>query len=306
METVKIGNVNLCYEVFGKENTRNIILISGLGSQMIRWEDSFCRLLSDQGFRVIRFDNRDSGSSVFHAAWQAPSGTNIEEVFSTLKKDEIPYSLMDMAQDVIGLFDHLKIDKAHIIGRSMGGIIAQLLGSYFPEKVITLTIIMSTSSNPSLPPPHPEVMGMMTRPSADPVTDRERYFREKIIFAEKISGTLYPLDHGLETALLEEELIRSRTKNGIIRQLLAMGSYQYNPEVLRKIKAPTLIIHGKDDLIFYPECGKDLEVSIPNSKLVMIEGMGHAIPEELYHFICTHILELIHESEVATSTGITG
>lgn len=292
MKTVKMNNVELCYEVFGEKNSDVIVLIPGLGSQMIRWDITFCNLLVEKGFKVIRFDNRDSGSSVFNAKREIPSGKRIEEIFENLSKQGISYSLMDMANDVIGLLNHLNIEKAHIAGRSMGGIIAQLLGSYYPERVLSLTIIMSTSMNPSLPKPDPEVMAMMTQVSADPVLQKEEYLREKIRFAKKISGSGYIFDSNQEKALLEEELIRFRTKNGIIRQLLAMGSFQYNSEVLKKITVPTLIIHGTDDLIFHPDCGKDIADSIPNAEWLLIKGMGHSIPMELHNFISNRISDI--------------
>lgn len=292
MKTVKMNDVELCYEVFGEKNSDVIVLIPGLGSQMIRWDITFCNLLVEKGFKVIRFDNRDSGSSVFNAKREIPSGKRIGEIFENLSKEGISYSLMDMANDVIGLLNHLNIEKAHIAGRSMGGIIAQLLGSYYPERVLSLTIIMSTSMNPSLPKPDPEVMAMMTQVSADPVLQKEEYLREKIRFAKKISGSGYIFDSNQEKALLEEELIRFRTKNGIIRQLLAMGSFQYNSEVLKKITVPTLIIHGTDDLIFHPDCGKDIADSIPNAEWLLIEGMGHSIPVELHNFISNRISDI--------------
>ncbi|MCP1298181.1 alpha/beta hydrolase [Chryseobacterium sp. S0630] len=292
MKTVKMNDVELCYEVFGEKNSDVIVLIPGLGSQMIRWDITFCNLLVEKGFKVIRFDNRDSGSSVFNAKREIPSGKRIEEIFENLSKEGISYSLMDMANDVIGLLNHLNIEKAHIAGRSMGGIIAQLLGSYYPERVLSLTIIMSTSMNPSLPKPDPEVMAMMTQVTADPVLQKEEYLREKIRFAKKISGSGYIFDSNQEKALLEEELIRFRTKNGIIRQLLAMGSFQYNSEVLKKITVPTLIIHGTDDLIFHPDCGKDIADSIPNAEWLLIEGMGHSIPVELHNFISNRISDI--------------
>ncbi|WP_300685700.1 alpha/beta hydrolase [Chryseobacterium sp.] len=293
MKTVKIGEVEICYEIFGEENPKTIVLIAGLGSQMIRWEDPFCQLLVDKGFKVIRFDNRDSGSSVYISGKKIHLNGNIQEYFSTLKPEDLPYSLMDMAKDVIGLLDHLQIEKAHFVGRSMGGIIAQLLGSYFPERVLSLTIIMSTSLHPALPSADPEIMEMMMKPSANPVTEREKYFAEKISFARRISGSGYSFDQNLEIALIEEELNRSKTKNGIIRQLMAMGSYQYNPEVLKKITAPALVIHGTDDLIFHPECGKDIAYSIVNSEFVLIDGMGHSIPSELHSLICDLIADTV-------------
>ncbi|MBV8326348.1 alpha/beta hydrolase [Chryseobacterium sp.] len=292
METLTIDDVELCYEILGKENNKTILLIPGLGSQMIRWEDSFCRLLSGQGFRIIRFDNRDSGASVFTGQKEMTSGRSIEELFSNLKKEDLPYSLTDMAQDVIRLLNHLQIDKAHIIGRSMGGIIAQILGAFHPERLISMTIIMSTSLNPELPPPDPEVMRMMTKPPADPVTEKEAYIREKLNFAQSIAGTIYPLDTVKEISLIEEELNRSRTKNGMIRQLMAMGSYQYNPDILKRITVPSLIIHGTDDLIFHPDCAKDLHAGISDSQLILIDGMGHSIPAELFGLLSRHILSL--------------
>ncbi|UTX48043.1 alpha/beta fold hydrolase [Chryseobacterium sp. MA9] len=295
MKTIRIKGIDLCYEIFGEGNSKNIVLISGLGSQMIRWDSKFCDLLVKRGFKVVRFDNRDSGSSVYNTKNEIPFDKGIEQTFATLSKESIPYSLMDMTNDVIGLLDYLKIEKAHIGGRSMGGIIAQLLGSYYPERVLSLTIIMSTSLNPTLPKPDPEVMAMMTKVSADPFLHREEYFEEKLHFAEKISGSKYLFDPNQEKVLIEEELHRSRTKNGIIRQLMAMGSFQYDPNMLKKITAPALIIHGTDDLIFHPECGKDIADSIPGSEFVLIEGMGHSIPEELHNTISESIVSNINK-----------
>ncbi|NIF07138.1 alpha/beta hydrolase [Chryseobacterium sp. Tr-659] len=292
MKTIKVGNADLCYEILGEENYKDIVLISGLGSQMIRWDLSFCQLLVKNGFRVIRFDNRDSGSSVFYSQKEIPAGKNIEETFAAITKEDIPYSLMDMANDVIGLLNHLQIEKAHFAGRSMGGIIAQLLGCYYPERVITLAIIMSTSLNPALPQPNPEIMTMMTKPPVDPAHNREGYFAERLVFAEKISGTGYLFDPQLEISFIEQELKRSKTKGGIIRQLLAMGSFQYDPEILKKITAPTLVIHGTDDLIFHPDCGRDIADTIPGSELILIDGMGHSIPPELFDFISRKISHL--------------
>ncbi|WP_288447658.1 alpha/beta hydrolase [uncultured Chryseobacterium sp.] len=292
MKTLRLKEVDLCYEIFGEGHQHTLVLIPGLGSQMIRWDIAFCNLLVEKGFRVIRFDNRDSGSSVFNTKKEIPSDKGIEEVFAEFSNEGVPYSLMDMANDVIGLLNHLKIKKAHVAGRSMGGIIAQLLGSYYPDRVLSLTIMMSTSLNPALPKPDPEVMAMMTQVYPDPVVHKQEYLRKKIHFAEKISGSGYAFDPDQEKAFLEEELTRSKTKNGIIRQLLAMGSFQYNVDMLKKIAAPALVIHGTDDLIFHPDCGKDIADCIPSAEWVVIEGMGHSIPVELYGLICERISDL--------------
>ncbi|WP_160138943.1 alpha/beta fold hydrolase [Chryseobacterium sp. c4a] len=289
---VEINEVDLCYEILGAEHQQTIVLISGLGSQMIRWDDTFCELLVQHGLRVIRFDNRDSGMSVFHSHKPLNFTGNHQTFFSKIKAEDIPYSLMDMAKDVIGLLDYLQIEKAHFAGRSMGGIIAQLLGSYYPERVLSLTIIMSTSLNPALPPSDPDVMAMMMKPSVDPIADKEGYIKDKLFFARRISGDLYKLDENLEREMIEEELTRSNTKDGIIRQLLAIATYRYDREVLTRIKIPTLVIHGTQDPIFHPDCGKDIADSIPDAQFILIEGMGHSIPPELYPSIYDQITEL--------------
>ena len=291
--SVRINGVDICYEILGAEHQQTIVLIAGLGSQMIRWDDSFCQLLVKQNFRVIRLDNRDSGMSIFPTEKELNFNGNHQDFFSNIKAENIPYSLMDMAKDVMGLLDYLQIDKAHFTGRSMGGIIAQLLGSYFPERVLSLTIIMSTSLNPALPPSDPEVMAMMMKPSSDPTLNKEDYIEEKLLFAKRISGNLYEWDESLEIKMIEEELNRSKTKYGIIRQLLAMATYQYDREVLKKIEAPTLVIHGTQDLIFHFDCGKDIADAIPNAKFLLMEGMGHSVPKELYQLICNQITILI-------------
>jgi pimeloyl-ACP methyl ester carboxylesterase len=184
---------------------------------MIRWK-TVSQLFVDKGFKVIRFDNRDSGSSVYIPGKEIDLNGNIEEFFSGLKPEDIPYALMDMAKDVIGLLDYLHIDKAHFAGRSMGGIITQLLGSYFPERVLTLTIIMSTSLNPGLQPTHPEILGMMMKPPQIP-TLKEKYFQEKLFFAEKISGTGYPFEPHLETSLIERNFFVQRP------EIVSSGSF---------------------------------------------------------------------------------
>lgn len=296
-DITKIHGVDVCYEILGSEHQQTIVLISGLGSQMIRWDHAFCEILVERGFRVIRFDNRDSGMSVFHSKKPLNFNGNHQEFFSTITAEDIPYSLMDMANDVIGLLDYLHIDKAHFAGRSMGGIIAQLLGSYYPERVLSLTIIMSTSLNPTLPPSDPEVMAMMMKAPADPSVGKEDYIKEKLLFAKRISGNLYELDEIQEIKMIEEELIRSKTQDGVIRQLLAIATYPYNPEVLKKITVPTLIIHGTQDPIFFPDCGKDIADSIPNAQFMLIEGMGHSIPQELYSTICNQMMILFSENK---------
>jgi len=206
MKTIMtIGNLELCYEVFGSENAPAIMLLSGLGSQMIRWEQAYCESWVAKGFRVIRFDNRDVGETQFKTDKELVVNKPITEFFATITQEDIPYTLKDMAGDAIALLDHLKIEKAHLIGRSMGGMIAQLIAAHYPTRVISLAIIMSTSMRPGLPAGDARVMQMLMQPRTHPNENKEAYFTESIAFAKLISGGVYLPDETAECALLEAE-----------------------------------------------------------------------------------------------------
>jgi len=297
MPTVALHNVEVYYTVLGDNNPESIVLIPGLGSQLIRWDEAFCQTLVQNGFRVIRLDNRDSGASVFKTDPQNGYGNDLEKAFEKVKREGPPYSLNDMAFDVIGLLNHLNIDKTHIAGRSMGGIIGQLLAVNYPERVQSLTIIMSTSLNPVLPPVAPDVMAMMTQSPIDVVANREDYIKHALAFSKRISGAVFPCDEVWERKMIVAELKRAKPENSTFRQLLAMGSWKYEEAILKKITAPTLIIHGTEDPIFHPECARDLARSIPESQLRFIEGMGHVIPSECYVVVVELIIANANKSK---------
>ncbi|MGV0948831.1 alpha/beta fold hydrolase [Empedobacter falsenii] len=221
---INVNGISTCYEQFGEENKECILLISGLGSQMVRWNLDFCRNLMNKGFRVIRFDNRDAGKSTFIEHKVADVG----QLMQLLQQGKIPenaYSLMDMAKDAIGLLDALKIEKSHIVGRSMGGIITQVLAAEFPERVLSATIIMSTSLNPELPQTAPDVMEMMMQKVPDFKTDKEAFRENRLKFAKRISGSLIPFDEDAEWQMLIEENQRAvpaldmQTKIGVLVKL---------------------------------------------------------------------------------------
>jgi pimeloyl-ACP methyl ester carboxylesterase len=151
MNILKVKSVELAYDSFGNENDEAIILIAGLGTQMIRWTDSFCRILAVRGFHVIRFDNRDVGCSTHFSQYPTLDFDTLATALMSGKRPDIPYTLDDMSNDAIGLLDALSIDRAHFVGRSMGGMIAQIVASEYPERVLSLTSIMSSSGNPTLP-----------------------------------------------------------------------------------------------------------------------------------------------------------
>ncbi|MGY4539519.1 pimeloyl-ACP methyl ester carboxylesterase [Mucilaginibacter sp. UYNi724] len=283
MSTAKVNNIDLCYDITGEQNTNNLILISGLGTQMIRWTIPFCEQLAKKGFRVIRFDNRDSGRSTFLSNEKVPDLNEVHELFRSGQEISAPYTLFDMVEDVVGLIDFLSISKAHFVGRSMGGIIGQLIVSQYPERVLSLTSIMSTSMNPALPPTRADVMEMMITPKPNPAYDKVGYLNQSLAFARRISGSKFSVNEKDQIEMIEEEIIRSDNQSGgLWRQLLAIMVTGYKKERLEKIKAPTLVIHGAEDPIFLPECGEDTANSIKGAEFMLIEGMGHEIPPALY------------------------
>jgi pimeloyl-ACP methyl ester carboxylesterase len=283
MKMAKIGRIDLCYDIIGDHNTVPVILISGLGTQMIRWTVPFCEMLAEKGFKVIRFDNRDAGCSTFLSNVRVPDLNDLAGLLRSGEHISVPYTLFDMVDDVVGLMNFLGISKAHLIGRSMGGIIGQLFAAQHPERVLTLTSIMSTSLNPSLPQAQADVMQMMVAPKPNPADQKAAYISQNLAFARRISGSKFCFNEKDQIAIIEEEIIRSNSKSGgLWRQLLAIIGTGYQKELLEKIKAPTLVIHGSEDPLFPPECGNDTASTISGAELFLIEGMGHEIPPALY------------------------
>lgn len=287
---ININSISICYEQFGKEDKECILLISGLGSQMTRWNLDFCQKLVNKGFHVIRFDNRDAGKSSFIEHKVADIG-KLMEILKQGKFPENAYSLLDMAKDAIGLLDALKIKKAHIVGRSMDGIITQVLAAKFPERVLSTTIIMSTSLNPELPETAPDVMQMIMQKTPDFETDKEAFREKQLKFAKRISGSLIPFDEDAEWKTLVEENQRAVSAQ-TLGHIIAMTLTGFTPERFDKIKAPTLIIHGTEDPIFPLACAEDLHIRIKASKFLKIEGMGHEIPILLNDKIVNAISDL--------------
>lgn len=289
MNTLRVKDLELAYDSFGNENDEAIILIAGLGTQMIRWTAPFCDLLAARGFRVIRFDNRDVGCSTHFNHYPTLDFNALAKTLMSGQRPDIPYTLNDMSNDVIGLLDALSIDKAHIIGRSMGGMIAQLVASEYPERVLSLTSIMSSSGNPDLPPTSPEVMAMMTRPAPNPFEDEAGFLEHSVSFARRIAGTGNPFDEASYRQLILEEVQRAYDPGSIGRQIAAIAVSGDRRPQLATIKAPALVIHGMEDPMFVQACGEDTASAIPGAELMLVAGMGHDLPHQLYEVIAEAI-----------------
>jgi pimeloyl-ACP methyl ester carboxylesterase len=285
MNIMKTNGIELAYDSFGDEADEAILLIAGLGTQMIRWTVPFCEELAARGYRVIRFDNRDAGYSTHFRQYAPPDFGALAAALMAGQRPDVPYTLHDMAADAIGLLDILSIDRAHIVGRSMGGMIAQIMASEHPERVLSLTSIMSSTGNPALPPAAPEVMAMMMRPAPDPISDKSGFLAHSVAFARRIAGTGHPFDDEAHRLLVLEETRRAYDPGGAGRQIAAMAVTGDRRSGLATIAVPTLVIHGADDPLILPACGRDTAVSIPNADFMLIDGMGHDLPLALYRMV---------------------
>ena len=254
--------VETVYDIFGSPSDPSVLLIAGLGAQMISWDEQFCAQLAGYGYRVIRFDNRDVGLATKFDGMETPDiGRLLQARLEGAVDDcSLPYSLHDMVADTIALMDELDIEKAHIMGASMGGAIAQLLTIKHPERVLTLTAMMTSSGSPDLPLPKPEAVAVFMRP---PSTNRSEYIDNALIGWRLMYGSGYPLDEEEARSRAACFFDRAYYPEGSARQLAATAALSSLKPMLGSVTVPTLVIHGDEDPLFPIECGRDIAVSVP-------------------------------------------
>jgi pimeloyl-ACP methyl ester carboxylesterase len=290
------NGIELCYDIFGAADAEPMVLIMGLGGQMIHWDDDFCRELASRGFRVIRFDNRDIGKSTKMTGGKRLSPLELLKLRFLKIPVEATYKLRDLAEDTTGLMDALGIKSAHLVGISMGGMIAQEIAISFPQRVRSLTSIMSTTGNPKVPGPTREAAAMLMAP---PVTTRDEYMVRYAQTWKILRVGSFPLDEAKDRERAERTFERGLNPAGVGRQLRAVLASGSRKERLRSVKAPTLVIHGTVDPLVRLEGGKDTAASIPGAKLLMIEGMGHALPIPMWPQIIDAIDKHVHAAAKA-------
>jgi len=279
MPKAKVNNIQIEYDTFGDPSSKPLLLVMGLGAQMILWLDELCELFVNKGFYVIRFDNRDVGLSTKIEEAGVP---DLMAAINALQKGEevkAPYSLEDMADDAIGVLDALNIDKAHICGASMGGMIVQIIAYRHPTRVLSLTSIMSTTGNPDLPQAKPEILQILFTPIP---SKREAYIEESVKRRQIIYGSGFPFDENLARELSAKVYDRNFYPQGMMRQLMAIMANGNRKPKLASIKVPTLVIHGGDDPLVPVEGGKDTAEAISGAELLIIDGMGHSLPPETW------------------------
>ena len=275
MAQVRANGIDIEYESIGPSDAEPLLLVMGLGAQLISWPRGFCELLAAEGFRVIRYDNRDVGlSSKFDDV-----DVDVPAAFAAAlsgQRVEAPYLLTDMAEDGFGVLDVLGIDSAHVVGVSMGGMIAQTMAIIRPERVRTLTSIMSTTGSPEVGQPAPEAMtALLERPPAE----RAGAIEHGVKVSRVLSGPGFPFDEDWIRQRAAESFDRCYNPDGTARQLLAIMASGDRTEDLGKLTVPTLVIHGDADPLVTYSGGEATAKAVPGAQLLTIEGMGHSLPE---------------------------
>ncbi len=296
MAQATVNGISLEYEVHGADDGEPLLLIMGLGAQMTRWPAGLYEKLVAKGFRVIRFDNRDIGLSQKFTG--APSVESVVTALMQGQKPDIPYTLDDMAADVVALLNHLGIKRAHVAGASMGGMIGQLVAADYPERVLSFTAVFTTTGNPALPPSKPEAMAVLTTRAPDPGKDIEAYLNQMVINARTIGSPGFPFDEKVMRERLRSDVLRSYSPVSVARQLAAVIANGDRRPKLSNITAPVVVLHGEDDPLVPVEGGKDLAASISGSELRLVPGMGHDIPPALYDTIVDAICRAAERARV--------
>ena len=283
-ETCTVGDVELCYERFGDPSDPAMLLVMGLGTQMLGWREEFCGTLAARGFHVIRFDNRDIGRSTNLSHLPVPTLRQL----ALRDRKAAGYTLSDMAGDAIGLLDELGIDKAHVVGASMGGMIAQTIAFRHPDRVLSLTSIMSNTGARWSGQPSLGLYGVLLKRAP---RDREGFVEHQMEVFRKTGSPGFPRDEDELREMAEASFDRGHDPAGAGRQLAAIIASGDRTAELRAIRAPTVVIHGTKDKLVAPSGGRATAKAIPGARLVTVEGMGHDLPRGVWPRIVDAIAE---------------
>jgi pimeloyl-ACP methyl ester carboxylesterase len=287
MPKTRVGDLELAYETKGDPAGSPLLLIMGLGAQLVVWDEDFITRLAARGHYVIYYDNRDVGESTHLDHLPATSMATVMMQLATDQPVEAPYSLNDLADDALGLLTALGVKSAHVVGLSMGGMVAQILALRAPERVRSLTSIMSTTNDRGLPPPEPHAaQALMTLFSS---TVRE--VSQALELYRVLAGPHFPFDEQRILLRLMRSVQRGFSAAGVARQFLAITAAPGRGEALRAVRVPALVIHGDKDPLIPPAAGTATAAAIPNARLWLVPGMGHDVPPELFEPIATAIAD---------------
>jgi len=291
MPTTAANDIEICYESFGDDDAPPILLVMGLGAQMTLWSPGFMSELLDRGFRVIRFDNRDVGLST-KTDGPPPDVMAMYMAFAAGQAIEAPYTLSLLAADAVGLLDALEIPAAHIVGASMGGMIAQTMAIEYPDRVLSLTSIMSTTGHTEVGQPDPEAMMALLSPAPE---GRAAAIDANVNTARLISGELF--DEGESRQIATESHDRCFHPVGTMFQIAAIAASGDRTELLQQLDVPTLVIHGRQDPLVTLSGGEATAQAVPGAELVVFGLMGHDLPRRYWPQIADAIFNIAARAE---------
>jgi pimeloyl-ACP methyl ester carboxylesterase len=278
------NGIEIAYQEVGDPAAEPLLLVMGLGTQMLGWDEELCELLAERGFRVVRFDNRDIGRSTMLDDAGVPSRSDL----FLGRRARAAYLLPDMAADAVGLMDHLEIESAHVVGASMGGMIGQTLAIEHPERVRSLVSIMSTTGSRRVGMPTLKAFGLML---AEAPRDRDGYVERVVKTFEVVGSPVYRTDEERLRRIAGEMYDRSHNPRGILRQMHAITASGDRTAKLRDLRLPVAVIHGSRDRLVRPSGGRATARAIPGARLRLIEGMGHDLPRQLWPVFADDIVD---------------
>jgi pimeloyl-ACP methyl ester carboxylesterase len=294
MPTFKANNISIEFETFGEPDAKPLLLVMGLGAQMIAWDENLCQQLADAGHFVIRYDNRDAGLSTHLHEHGVPDFEAIAVELATNGSAKVPYTLDDMAEDGIAVLDELGIKQAHICGASLGGMIVQAMAINHPDRILSMTSIMSSTGNPGLPPAHPEAMAALTSERKD---EPEHAMSRAVAVSKVIGSKGFERDEERIRHKALESYNRAYNPDGVVRQMAAVMTHGDRRPGLNTLKLPCLVIHGDIDPLVPVTGGHDTHQNVPDAELMIIEGMGHDLPKGAWDQIVKGIASLTDQAK---------
>jgi len=299
MPQVRANGIDIEYESFGRDGDPLILLIMGFAAQLILWPEALCLGLAAKGFRVVRFDNRDVGKSTHFAGLAAPDSRALFAEIMAGRRPDVPYSLDDMADDGVGLMDALRVERAHIVGASMGGMIAQLVAINHPDRTKSLTSIMSTTGRRDLPAGNRETLSVLFQPPKS--SSRDDLIDASMLVQKALSSPGFPASEAEMRLTAERRTDRAPfDPGGLARQSAALIAAPPRNALLRELRCPTLVLHGADDPVIPAAAAKDTAESIPGAELVIVPGMGHDFAAALVPVYLKHIGDFVSKVEADT------
>lgn len=296
-ERALVGEVELCHELVGDPAGPVIVLVNGLGGQLVDWDDTFLDALRSAGFATLRFDNRDAGLS---SSGDERFGFDLE-VLRTHDRSKVAYTLDDLADDVVGLLDHLGIDAAHVLGVSMGGMIAQLVAVRHPERVRSLVSIMSTTGARDVGQPTAEATAvLMGRPPAE----RDAFIEWELANQRVIGSPGFPFDEERLRRRIAGRYDRARRPEGVARQMMAILVSPDRTEALGRVQVPTLVVHGEDDVLVTVSGGRASAAAVPGAELLLVPGMGHELPPAVVPEVVAAVVRTAARADDRLSDGV--